>query len=71
MVGAFDTSKVVEKAMTLYRKHQGTSGSDSRSNLAEITNEVYDDFEEEFEDYIDMAINYLKEKCVNDGGNIN
>jgi hypothetical protein len=63
-VGAVKTCKIVEKAMKYFFKHQGKSGSDS--DLADISeDEAYDNFEEQFEDYLEMAINYLREKCLN------
>jgi hypothetical protein len=64
MVGAVETSKVVEKAMKYYMKHQGKPGSDSKSDLIDISeDDAYYEFESQFEDYIEMAIDYLKQKC--------
>ncbi|MDR2266837.1 MAG: DMP19 family protein [Christensenellaceae bacterium] len=69
-VGAVKTSKIVEKAMKYFLKNQGDPDYFSRPNPIQMSEDkVYDDLESKFENYLEMTINYLKQRCFTEENN--
>jgi hypothetical protein len=68
-VGAVKTADAIEKAVAYYNSHQNSSNSELIARAQDVFgDELYEEFESEFDDYIAKTAAYLREKSIKNGG---